>query len=131
MRSHAGECEPSYTPDSFGYNQPIVDEYYRRYGVDIRREPINFRQLYELQGEGLTQFLREVRADLGGVPLALGVMRHPLTVRHVYPRVKMVMDWPTWVAEGLIDELVTFAGEDLLGPESLRIPGIQVKRIRG
>jgi hypothetical protein len=44
-------------------------------------------------------------------------MRHPITVRHVYPRVKMVVDWPTWVSEGLINELVTFAGEDLLGPD--------------
>lgn len=118
LRSHAGECEPSYVPDSFGYNQPIVDEYQRRYGVDIRKEPFDFRKLYELQGEGLTQFLREVRAGLGPrVPIALGVMRHPLMVRHVYPRVKMVIDWPRWVTEGLIDELVTFAGEDILGPD--------------
>jgi hypothetical protein len=117
LRSHAGECEPSYKPDSFGYNQPVVDEYRRRYGVDIRSEPFAFRPLYEIQGQGLTQFLREVRGSLPQVPIALGVMRHPLTVRHVYPRVKMVVDWPTWVCEGLIDELVTFAGEDLLGPD--------------
>lgn len=117
LRSHAGECEPSYVPDSFGYNEPIVDEYRLRYDVDIRSEPFDFRRLYEIQGEGLTQFLRQVRAALPEVPVALGVMRHPLTVRHVYPRVKMVVDWPTWAAEGLINELVTFAGEDLLGPD--------------
>jgi hypothetical protein len=124
LRSHAGECEPSYVPDSFGYNQPIVDAYERRYGVDIRREPFDFRKLYEIQGEGLTQFLREVREALPGVPLALGVMRHPLTVRHVYPRVKMVIDWPAWVSERLIDELVTFAGEDLLGPDRPDVFGL-------
>ncbi len=118
LRSHAGECEPSYLPDSFGYNDPVVEEFLRRYGVEIRREPFDFRKWYEILGEGLTQFLRDVRAALGPrVPLALGVMRHPLMVRHVYPRVKMVVDWPRWVAEGLIDELVTFAGEDLLGPD--------------
>ena len=117
LRSHAGECEPSYVPDSFGYNRPIVDAYKGRYGVDIRSEPFDFRALYEIQGEGLTQFLREVHTALPEMPIALGVMRHPITVRHIYPRVKMVVDWPTWVSEGLIDELVTFAGEDLLGPD--------------
>jgi len=118
LRSHAGECEPSYVPDSFGYNQPVVGEYKRRYGVDIRTQPFDFRKLYEIQGEGLTQFLREARAALGkDVPIAIGIMRHPLMVRHVYPRVKMVIDWPAWVREGLVDELVTFAGEDLLGPD--------------
>ncbi|MGE5602868.1 MAG: family 10 glycosylhydrolase [Nitrososphaerales archaeon] len=118
LRSHAGECEPSYLPDSFGYNEPVVEEYRRRYGVDIRREPFDFRKWYEILGEGLTQFFRDVRFALGPrVPVAAGVMRHPLMVRHVYPRVKMVVDWPRWVAEGLVDELVTFAGEDLLGPD--------------
>ncbi len=124
LRSHSGECEPSYVPDSFGYNQPIVDEYERRYGTDIRVEAFDFGQLYEIQGEGLTQFLRDIRADLGDVPIALGVMRHPITVRHVYPRVKMVIDWPTWVSEGLINELVTFAGEDLLGPDRQDLFGL-------
>lgn len=118
LRSHAGECESSYVPDSFGYNQPIVDEYRRRHGIDIRTEPFDFAELYRLQGEGLTRFLREVRVDLGKeIPLSVGIMRHPITVRHVFPRVKMVIDWETWAAEGLIDELVTFAGEDLLGPD--------------
>ncbi len=118
LRSHAGECEPSYVPDSFGYNAPVAEEYRRRYGTDILTEPFDFRKLYEIQGAGLTQFLRESRAALGkGVPIALGVMRHPLMVRHVYPRVKMVVDWPAWVREGLVDELVTFAGEDILGPD--------------
>jgi hypothetical protein len=118
LRSHAGECEPSYVPDSFGYNQPIVDEYRRRYGADIRTEAPDFGKLYQLQGEGLTQFLREARADLGEkMPISLGIMRHPITVRHVFPRVKMVIDWLTWAKEGLVNELVTFAGEDLLGPD--------------
>jgi hypothetical protein len=118
LRSHAGECEPSYVPDSFGYNAPVVEEYRRRYGVDIRKEPFDFRKWYELLGEGLTQFLRDVRQALGaGMPIAVGIMRQPLVVRHVYPRVKMVIDWQRWICEKLIDELVTFAGNDLLGPD--------------
>jgi uncharacterized lipoprotein YddW (UPF0748 family) len=117
LRSHAGECEPCYVPDSYGYNQPVVEEYQRRHGVDPRREPFDFRRLYEIQGEGLTQFLYEARNALPGVPIAVGVMRHPLMLRHVYPRVKLVVDWPTWLSRRLIDELVTFAGEDILGPD--------------
>ncbi len=124
-RSHAGECEPSYIPDCFGYNQPVVEEYRLRYGVDIRLAPFDFRKWYEILGEGLTQFLREARQALGRqMPIAVGIMRHPLMVRHVYPRVKMVVDWPAWVGEGLVDELVTFAGEDILGPDRPDLYGL-------
>lgn len=116
--SHAADGDEAGIPDSYGYNEPIVAEYMRRHGVDIRNEPFDFRRFYEIQGEGLTQFLREVRADLGRpVPIAMAIMRQPLKMRNIYPRAKMVIDWPAWVREGLIDELVPLAGEDLLGPD--------------
>ena len=35
-RSHSLYCSPYRQPHFFGFNQPIADEYARRYGVDIR-----------------------------------------------------------------------------------------------
>ena len=45
----------------FGYNQPVVDEYKRRYGIDIRKEEFDVFQWGRLRGEYLTEFLRKVR----------------------------------------------------------------------
>ena len=45
--------------DEFGYNQPIVDEFRKRYGVDIRTEPFDKLAWAKLRGEYLTQFMRE------------------------------------------------------------------------
>lgn len=36
-RSHAFYHSPYRQPNLFGYNQPVADEYQRRYGVDIRK----------------------------------------------------------------------------------------------
>ena len=51
----------------------MVEEYRRRFGVDIRHEPFDFRKWYEILGEGLTQFVREACLALGPhVPIATG-----------------------------------------------------------
>ena len=50
--------------DEFGFNKPIVDEYKRRYGVDITHENFDVYSLAHLRGEYLTQFFRELRAAL-------------------------------------------------------------------
>jgi hypothetical protein len=36
-RSHSLYANPCRQPDFFGYNQPVADEFKRRYGVDIRK----------------------------------------------------------------------------------------------
>lgn len=52
----------------FGYNQPIVDEFRRRHGIDIRYQdwtrfatPDDWQML---RGEHVTQFLRELKTEL-------------------------------------------------------------------
>jgi len=50
--------------DEFGYNQPIVDEFRKRYGVDIRHEAFDKQAWAKLRGEYLTQFMRELHAAL-------------------------------------------------------------------
>lgn len=125
-RSHSGECEEIRTPEYFGFNRPVVEAFAERYGTDILSESFDPLPWYLIQGEGLTQFLREVKSavkQVRDVPIAIGIMRRPLAVRHVYPMCKLEVDWRTWVQQGLIDELVVFAGEDLQGPDRVDMPG--------
>src|SRR5262245_47458980 len=61
--------------DQFGYNQPIVDDFKKRYGVDIRTELFDKVAWSKLRGEYLTQFLRELHASLSksGKKIAMSV----------------------------------------------------------
>lgn len=102
FRSHS---PPSPHGDQFGFNEPVVQEYQRRYGKDIIRQDFDLDKWRALRGEYFTQFLREVRAHVSahGQRLALGVPQG----EHAGPPVgNMELQWRTWVSENLIDELV-------------------------
>jgi len=101
-RTHS---KPADTADQFGYGEPIVAEFRRRYGVDIRTQPFDHAAWERLRGEYLTQFLREFSVALHarGKQLSIGI---PLGDCLGPPYGHLALDWPTWVKEGLIDELV-------------------------
>lgn len=103
--------------DEFGYNQPIVDEFKRRYGVDIRTESFDKEAWARLRGEYVTQFLRELHAsfkshgkkicvwlnrDTTHLPQYWGVTPLTPTAGNIY------MDWERWVDEGIVDELTVY-----------------------
>lgn len=95
---------PDYA-DQFGFNQPIVDEYQRRYGKDILRQSFELDKWRDLRGEYLTQFLREAKAHLKtrGQKLSIGVAQG----EHIGPPFgNMTIEWQKWVAENIVDELV-------------------------
>ena len=103
--------------DEFGYNQPIVDEFKKRYGVDIRTEAFDKVAWSKLRGEYLTQFFRELHASLGksGKKIAMSVDgKYPYWPcrwggeKGVRTAGKLWMDVETWVREGIIDELNLF-----------------------
>ena len=100
-RTHS---KPAETADEFGYAEPIVAEFQRRYGVDIRTQPFDHSKWEALRGEYLTQFLREFSQVLHarGKKLAIGI---PLGDCLGPPYGHQQLDWPTWVKDGLIDEL--------------------------
>lgn len=93
---------PAKFADELGYNQPIVDEFKRRHGVDIRTEPFSKSQWWDLQGEYLTQLLREFRQQFAGKQIVIGIPRSDYIGP---PYGNMRLDWRTWVAEGIIDGL--------------------------
>jgi len=100
-RSHS---EPALQADRFGFNDPIVQEFKRRYGKDIRTEDFDREKWRRLRGEYLTQFLRELRAALPkDKRLCIGVPRGDYFGP---PFGNMFIDWRTWVAERLVDEVV-------------------------
>ncbi|MBN2455648.1 MAG: HEAT repeat domain-containing protein [Sedimentisphaerales bacterium] len=107
--------------DEFGYNEPVVKDFKKRYGIDIRTEPFNRGasrfDWYRLRGEYVTQFLAELKQQLAPLGVKLGVVissfqpHYPqpwnvsdimLTFGHIY------MDLETWVQQGIVDELEAY-----------------------
>lgn len=108
--------------DEFGFSGPIVAEFKRRYGIDIRHEPFNRHasrtDWYRLRGEYLTAYLRELKAALAPHGVKLGMFLDPRTPRfpllwatlpHTYYTLgQMYFDLETWVKEGIADELCVY-----------------------
>jgi HEAT repeat protein len=111
-------------PDEFGYSQPIVDGFKKRFGVDIRTEPFDKEAWARLRGEYFTAFLSELKARLAThqkkltVWLSADDSHSPMTwhsgglgktrtAGHIF------MDWKEWVRRDAVDELcVYWPGDD-------------------
>ena len=102
VRSHS---PPPDHADQFGFNEPIVREFERRYSKNILRQSFDLEAWRSLRGEYFTTLLREVRAHLAsrGQKLSIGVPQG----EHVGPPIgNMRIDWQRWVSERMVDELV-------------------------
>jgi len=98
------ECISPLHADRFGFNEPIVEEYQRRYGVNIRESDFDLEAWRSLRGEYFTLFVREI-SELAKKYKKKFTL---LTERgdHLgFPISNMAIDWRTWVKEGLIDDL--------------------------
>jgi len=129
IRSHSSFAER----DNYGFNEPIVAEYKRRYGVNILTEDYDPEKLAEIRGEGVTQLLRDVSAYLKprGLPLQMMIPTDPegpdTARRRLYGN-WLDFDWPAWTREGIVDGLIL----DTTGPPlAWDVPWRQqVRRIR-
>jgi hypothetical protein len=99
------QSRPADYADQYGFNDPIHLEYLKRYGTDIRNEDFDLQPWRDLLGEYLTRFLRELRIVLSAeqVSLAVGVPRGSILGP---PMGNTTLQWPIWVREGIIDQLI-------------------------
>jgi len=99
------QSQPADFADQYGFNEPVRKDYQQRYGRDICTQDFDLQAWRDLCGEYLTLFLQELRQDLKplGVKLALGAARGDVLGP---PFGNANLDWPAWVEQDLIDELV-------------------------
>jgi hypothetical protein len=62
--------------DEFGYSAPIVEEFRKQYGVDIRREEFDRNAWRQMRGRHLTQFLRLLKKQLAAHGRQIAVCVH-------------------------------------------------------
>ncbi len=120
-RSEASQMQdPPDHADRFGFNQFVVDDMKKRYGVDILTDPrfdvdsATFNTLdpmvenwHKLRGEYFTQFFRELRKALNEVDPKIQICASVAGERIGPPMGNWVTDWRTWVDEGLINAIIS------------------------
>jgi hypothetical protein len=89
-----------------GFEQPVVDEFQTRYGVDLlSTDDFDRAAFRKLRGEAYTQFYREARELVKSYGKRLGL--HVSTTMDTEPEQGAAMeiqwDWQTWLKEGLAD----------------------------
>ena len=107
--------------DEFGFNEPIVREFKRRTGVDLRTQPFTRSasrdDWYALRGEYVTQYFRELKEQLRRDGKKLGIFINPQQPHFTQPwNVPELMmtaghidcDLETWVREGIMDQLLVY-----------------------
>ena len=99
------QSRPADYADQHGFNDPVFKEYLKRYGIDIRAEDFDLQLWRDLFGEYLTRFLKELRKALSTeqMSLAVGVPRGSIIGP---PMGNTTLQWPKWVREGIIDQLI-------------------------
>jgi len=116
---HSHSC-PGYDGDQYGFNQSIVEEYQKRYGVNILTD-LRFDYQHpafdpndeavekwrSLRGEYLTQFIRELRTAIKKIRPDMTITINTQGGDYMGPPFgNMRVDWRTWIKEGLIDQLI-------------------------
>jgi hypothetical protein len=99
------QSRPADYADQHGFSDPIHQEYLKRYGIDIRTEDFDLQLWRDLLGEYLTRFLKELRKALSTeqMSLTVGVPRGSIMGP---PMGNTALQWPKWVREGIIDQLI-------------------------
>jgi len=100
--------------EEFGFNDPAVAEFRRRYGVDVRTRDYDRHAWQHLLGEYVTQFMRELHEALRprGKRIGLAInAREPNypqpwnVVPYTLTAGRMYFDIEGWVREGLLTDM--------------------------
>ena len=99
------QSRPADFADEFGFNEPVREEYMRRYRRDILTEDFDVQLWRDLLGEYLTAFVADLREATrrSGHKLSIGCPRGDVIGP---PLGNATLRWREWVERGLVDELV-------------------------
>ena len=104
--------------NQYGFNQPVVEEFRKRYGVDVLLEDFNEETWRRLRGEYYTRFLKQVKKEVEskGKKLQLHISDMLEGTPDKPTMMNIHWDWHDWLEQGICDG-VTFKA---LNPNSFR-----------
>jgi hypothetical protein len=97
------QSKPADFGDQFGFNEPVREDYLKRYGRDIWSEDFDLSKWRDLQGEYLTTFLSELKQALQkrNLSLGLGIPRGDVIGP---PLGNWTLHWQHWLQKNVVDD---------------------------
>jgi hypothetical protein len=92
----------------YGFEEPVVDEFLKRYGIDLRTtDDFDREKFRRLRGEYYTQFFREAKQliHLHGKKLGLHFTITECLEPKQIAKMEMHWDWRLWLKETLADSI--------------------------
>jgi hypothetical protein len=129
FQSHMGAYKE---PVPYGFNPAVVEQYRRRWGVDIRTRDYDPDRLSRLNGEVFSGVLRDIRRAIGAKKrLSVSILQgyqaggawgSDQTARFVMlaGAHKIDLNWPAWLQDGLVDDLVVMPASNDPSVEAVR-----------
>jgi hypothetical protein len=97
-------------PEAYGWNEPVVEEYRRRHGVDIRSQAHDPALLAGLRGEHYSAFVHETSRRVRARGKRMQVHVHTEAFRPDASHGRLMgfpanirFDWKSWLEERLVD----------------------------
>jgi len=98
--------------DSYGFNQPVVDEYKKRFGVNILTEAFDSSQRAVIRGEFYSLFYREAKELLKkhGKPMIVDATNENYSDPHMPRLMNIYLDYKEWFkfVDGVILKNILF-----------------------
>lgn len=105
-------------PPLVAYEAPVVEGFQKEYGLDPRQLPENDPRFIRYRSRFLTQFHRELRAELDQIARELK-RETPLEITAVVSNgeenLLLGMDLATWAEEGLVDTIIPYSSVERIG----------------
>ena len=91
----------------YGYNEPIVAAYKNKFNIDILKETPDPVRLAHIQGDGVTELLREIHAavNAANVEILVTTRMDDHLGGGIYPHAWIYNDWRTWTHQGIVDTI--------------------------
>lgn len=91
----------------FAFAPAVRDEFRRRFGREVEAKPEDYERIRKIRGEFYTDFIRAASQMTRRYGKKFCVHLEPgvEVPAHNHVRMQMTLDWKTWLAEGLLDEI--------------------------
>jgi len=99
------QSKPPEFADQYNYNEPVRNDFLKKYEVDILKENFDFQDWHNMLGGYITLFMEQLRGKLKplDVKLSVGVARGDVIGP---PLGNATLQWRKWIEDGLVDELI-------------------------
>jgi hypothetical protein len=137
MRVHS-HGTPINEPFEYGFNEPLVEAYRKRFGEDLLADDAGPGLLAQLRGEIFTDFMRDTSRRVRAAGKKMQVHMHteawrpdPRPSPMYWMPSNINYEWQSWMREGLFDGILLRGTEDVKTDDPVALEALDIAREMG